>query len=133
MPRKKVVATEVGDNVQVKANLAFMAKVIAIVGTAVWGYSVIWNKLTTLDNGLDRVQHEGTLLGDLSARMMHIEKFAEQAKSDLDHLVEMQDMPITSDHQQFERLKYLEKELDRLRDKIDNHLPILHHGETSER
>ena len=120
--RKRKVATEVGENVQVKANLAFMAKVIAIVGTAVWGYSVIWNKLTTLDNGLDRVQHEGTLLGDLSARMMHIEKFAEQAKSDLDHLVEMQDMPITSDHQQFERLKYLEKELDRLRDKIENHL-----------
>jgi hypothetical protein len=111
------MATEVGDNVQVKANLAFMAKVIAIVGTCVWGYSVIWNKLTTLDNGLDRVQHEGTLLGDLSARIMHLEKFAEQAKSDLEHLVEMQDMPITSDHQQFERLKYLEKELDRLRDK----------------
>jgi hypothetical protein len=122
MPRKKVVATEVGDNVQVKANLAFMAKVIAIVGTAVWGYSVIWNKITTLDNGLNRVQHEGTLLGDLSARMMHIEKFAEQAKADLDNLVGKQDEPITSDHQQFERLKYLEKELDRLRDKMENHL-----------
>ena len=99
------MATEVGDNVQVKANLAFMAKVIAIVGTCVWGYSVVWNKLATLDNGLDRVQHEGTLLGDLSARMMHIEKFAEQAKKDLDHLVEMQDAPITSDFQQFELLK----------------------------
>ena len=116
------MATEVGDNVQVKANLAFMAKVIAIVGTAVWGYSVIWNKLSTLDNGLDRVQHEGSLLGDLSARMMHIEKFAEQAKADLDNLVEKQDDPITSDHQQFERIKYLEKELDRLRNKIENHL-----------
>lgn len=116
------MATEVGDNVQVKANLAFMAKVIAIVGTAVWGYSVIWNKLSTLDNGLDRVQHEGTLLGDLSARMMHIEKFAEQAKADLDHLVEMQDAPITSDHKQFERLKYLEKELDGVRSKLHNHL-----------
>ena len=116
------MATEVGDNVQVKANLAFMAKVIAIVGTAVWGYSVIWNKLSTLDNGLDRVQHEGSLLGDLSARMMHLEKFAEQAKADLDNLVEKQDEPITSDYQQFERLKYLEKELDRLRNKIENHL-----------
>lgn len=113
------MTAEVGETTQVKANLAFMAKVIAIVGTAVWGYSVIWNKLTTLDNGLDRVQHEGTLLGDLSARIMHLEKFAEQAKSDLEHLVEMQDMPITSDHQQFERLKYLEKELDRLRNKVE--------------
>ena len=118
----KNMATEIGDNVQVKANLAFMAKVIAIVGTCVWGYSVVWNKLMVLDSSLDRVQHEGTLLGDLSARMMHIEKFAEQSKADLDHLLEMQDSPITSDFQQFERIKYLEKELDRLRDKLENHL-----------
>jgi len=118
----KNMATEIGDNVQVKANLAFMAKVIAIVGTCVWGYSVVWNKLMVLDSNLDRVQHEGTLLGDLSARMMHIEKFAEQSKVDLDHLLEMQDSPITSDFQQFERIKYLEKELDRLRDKLENHL-----------
>ena len=118
----KNMATEIGDNVQVKANLAFMAKVIAIVGTCVWGYSVVWNKLMVLDSSLDRVQHEGTLLGDLSARMMHLEKFAEQSKVDLDHLLEMQDSPITSDFQQFERIKYLEKELDRLRIKMDNHL-----------
>ena len=118
----KNMATEIGDNVQVKANLAFMAKVIAIVGTCVWGYSVVWNKLMVLDSSLDRVQHEGTLLGDLSARMMHLEKFAEQSKVDLDHLLEMQDAPITSDHQQFERIRYLEKELDRMRDKLENHL-----------
>ena len=115
----KSMATEIGENVQVKANLAFMAKVIAVVGSVVWGYSVIWNKINELDNGLGRVQHEGTMLGDLSARMMHIEKFAEQSKADLDHLLEMQDAPITSDHQQFERLKYLEKELDILRGKFD--------------
>ena len=118
----KGMATEIGENVQVKANLAFMAKVIAIVGTCVWGYSVVWNKLMVLDSSLDRVQHEGTLLGDLSARMMHIEKFAEQSKADLNHLLEMQDAPITSDHQQFERIRYLEKELDRMRDKLDNYL-----------
>ena len=118
----KSMATEIGENVQVKANLAFMAKVIAIVGSVVWGYSVIWNKINELDNGLGRVQHEGTMLGDLSARMMHLEKFAEQSKVDLDHLLEMQDSPITSDFQQFERIKYLEKELDRLRDKLENHL-----------
>ena len=115
----KTMATELGDNVQVKANLTFMAKVIAVVGSVVWGYSVVWNKIIALDSGLDRVQHEGTLLGDLSARMMHIEKFAEQSKADLNHLIEMQDAPITSDHQQFERIRYLEKELDRLRDKVE--------------
>jgi hypothetical protein len=115
----KTMATELGDNVQVKANLAFMAKVIAVVGSVVWGYSVVWNKIIALDSGLDRVQHEGTLLGDLSARMMHIEKFAEQSKADLDHLLEMQDKPITSDFQQFERIRYLEKELDILRSTVD--------------
>jgi hypothetical protein len=31
----------------------------------------------------------------------------------------MQDSPITSDYQQFERLKYIEKELDRLRDRVE--------------
>ena len=116
----KSMATELGESTQVKANLAFMAKVIAIVGTCVWGYSVVWNKLMVLDSSLDRVQHEGTLLGDLSARMMHLEKFAEQSKADLNHLLEMQDAPITSDHQQFERIRYLEKEVDRLRAKFDN-------------
>ena len=115
----KSMTTELGENTQVKANLAFMAKVIAVVGTCVWGYSVVWNKLMVLDSSLDRVQHEGTLLGDLSARMMHIEKFAEQSKADLNHLLEMQDAPITSDHQQFERIRYLEKELDILRMKVD--------------
>ena len=78
----KSMATEIGENVQVKANLAFMAKVIAVVGSVVWGYSVIWNKINELDNGLGRVQHEGTMLGDLSARMLHIEKFAEQLDED---------------------------------------------------
>ena len=54
--------------------------------------------------------------------MMHIEKFAEQAKTDLQNLVGKQDEPITSDYQQFERIKYLEKELDRLRSKMETHL-----------
>jgi len=79
-------------------------------------------RLNTLDMQLERVTHESTLLGDLSARMMHIEKFAEQAKTDLQNLVGKQDDPITSDYQQFERIKYLEKELDRLRSKMETHL-----------
>jgi hypothetical protein len=114
----KAPTTELGDNVQVKANLAFMAKVIAICGSLIWGYSVIFHKLNELDSGLNKVQHEGTLLGDLSARMMHLEKYMEQSKADLEHLMSLQDAPITSDYQQFERIKYLEKELDRLRDKF---------------
>jgi len=56
--------------------------------------------------------------------MMHIEKFAEQSKSDLEHLMTLQDAPITSDYQQFERIKYLEKELDRLRYVVDQMSPF---------
>jgi hypothetical protein len=46
------------ENTQVKANLAFMAKTIALVGTAVWGYSVVWNKISALENENIRMHHE---------------------------------------------------------------------------
>ncbi len=49
---------EIGENTQVKANIAFMAKVIAIVGSAVWGYSVIWNKINTIEVQMMRIDHE---------------------------------------------------------------------------
>ncbi len=52
------MAAEVSENTQVKANLAFMAKVIAGVGTVVWGYSVVWNKLSSLEMELLRLKHE---------------------------------------------------------------------------
>ena len=48
---------EINENMQVKANLAFMAKTISLVGTAVWGYSVIWNKISTIENELIRMNH----------------------------------------------------------------------------
>ena len=52
------MATELGESTQVKANLAFVAKVIAIVGTCVWGYSVLWNKLNALDLEILRLKHD---------------------------------------------------------------------------
>lgn len=54
----KNMATELGEGTQVKANLAFVAKVIAIVGSVVWGYSVIWNKLNALDLEIMRLKHD---------------------------------------------------------------------------
>tara|TARA_B100001939_G_scaffold90444_2_gene77503 strand:- start:4451 stop:4774 length:324 start_codon:yes stop_codon:yes gene_type:complete len=54
----KDMATELGESTQVKANLAFVAKVIAIVGSVVWGYSVIWNKLNALDLEIMRLKHD---------------------------------------------------------------------------
>ena len=79
-----------------------MAKVIAIVGTAVWGYSVIWNKINELDNTWE-MSNTKVLCLAIYLLADALEKFAEQAKADLDHLVEMQDAPITSDYQQFEK------------------------------
>jgi hypothetical protein len=107
------------ESTQLKTNAAFAGKLILAVASGVWLWGELTNRMSSMEMQMGRVQHESTLLGDLSARVMHIEKFTEQAKADLDHLVEMQDSPITSDHQQFERLKYLEKELDRLRDKVE--------------
>lgn len=48
----------ISENTQVKANLAFMAKTITLVGTAVWGYSVVWNKISALENENIRMRHE---------------------------------------------------------------------------
>ena len=50
--------TELNDNTSAKIQLAFAAKVIGIVGTIVWGYSVIVNRLNTIENDIVRIQHE---------------------------------------------------------------------------
>tara|TARA_R100000700_G_scaffold40199_2_gene55111 strand:- start:156 stop:509 length:354 start_codon:yes stop_codon:yes gene_type:complete len=55
---EKEKALGLSEGMQVKANLAFMAKTITLVGTAVWGYSVIWNKINTIENDLVRMKHE---------------------------------------------------------------------------
>jgi len=55
---EKEKALGLSESTQVKANLAFMAKTITLVGTAVWGYSVIWNKINTIENDLVRMKHE---------------------------------------------------------------------------
>ena len=58
MVSEKEKALGLSEGMQVKANLAFMAKTITLVGTAVWGYSVIWNKINTIENDLVRMKHE---------------------------------------------------------------------------
>ena len=62
------MATEVGENMQVKANLAFMVKTIALVGTAVWGYSEIWNKIKTIENDIIRMSHTMELNNEFRIR-----------------------------------------------------------------
>lgn len=113
---------EVNETMKVSSNLQFVLKCVGICGAIVWGYSVLIARLNTLDMEVERVQHESTLLGDLSARVMALEKFADQTNRSVEHLLSLQDAPITSDHQQFERIKYLEKEMDAVREKLDMHL-----------
>ena len=56
------------------------------------------------------------IYSQLDSRLAFVEKEISSMTENVDKLLEMQDAPITSDYQQFERLKYLEKELDRIRD-----------------
>lgn len=107
------------ETTKLSTNATFAGKLILAVASGVWLWSELTNRMSSMEMQMGRVQHESTLLGDLSGRVMHLEKFAEQHKGDVEHLMSMQDEPITSDHQQFERLKYLEKELDLLRSKVE--------------
>lgn len=50
--------SELNENSTAKVQLAFAAKVIALVGSLVWGYSVIVNRLNTIENDIIRMQHE---------------------------------------------------------------------------
>jgi len=54
--RKQVA--EITQNTQFKANLAFAVKVIAIVATAVWTYSAVVNRLSTLEMNMIRLEQQ---------------------------------------------------------------------------
>lgn len=49
---------EINENASAKVQLAFAAKVIALVGTCVWGYSVIVNRLNNIEMNQSRMHHE---------------------------------------------------------------------------
>lgn len=116
---KKESEASFSENTRLSTNAAFAGKLILAVASGVWLWSELTNRMSSMEMQMGKVQHESTQLGDLNGRVMHLEKFAEQHKGDVEHLMSLQDAPITSDHQQFERIKYLEKELDRLRDKVE--------------
>ena len=52
------MATEVGENTQIKANLAFVGKTIGIVGASVWFYSSMIADIQSIDVELMRLNHE---------------------------------------------------------------------------
>jgi hypothetical protein len=49
---------ELNEQATAKVQLAFAAKVIGLVGTLVWGYSAIVNRLNTIENDIVRMHHE---------------------------------------------------------------------------
>ena len=57
------------------------------------------------------------IYSQLDSRLSFVEKEIQMLNKNIESLLSLQDRPISSDHIQFERIKYLEKELDRLRDK----------------
>ena len=97
------VMKELNENTQVKANIAFVAKVIGIVGTAVWGYSVLWNKLNTLDLEIMRIKHDVELNAEFRVKWPRGELGA-----------------LPADARQDLRLDIYEKEIDKLKMIVDD-------------
>ena len=99
----------ISENTQVKANLAFMAKTIALVGTAVWGYSVVWNKIMALENNLARLTHTIELNSEFRVKWPR---------------GELGSLP--ADSEQNMRLTHIEGEID----KLDGYVDRLRHPES---
>lgn len=100
------------ENTQVKANLAFMAKTIGLVGTAVWGYSVIWNKISTIENDIIRMNHEMELNSEFRVKWPRGEIGA-----------------LPADAQQDMKILHLEGRVD----KLDGHVDNLRYGNDNSR
>ena len=52
------MAQEVGENTQIRANLAFVGKTIGIVGASVWFYSSMVADIQSINVDLMRIHHE---------------------------------------------------------------------------
>ena len=102
---------EINENASAKVQLAFAAKVIALVGTAVWGYSVIVNRLNTIEMDLGRIQHELELNSEFRIKWPR---------------GEIGSLP--ADAQQDMKIQHLEGRVD----KLDGHVANLRYGVTGE-
>ena len=98
---------EINQNSSAKVQLAFAAKVIALVGTCVWGYSVIVNRLNTIEMDQDRMQHEMELNSEFRIKWPR---------------GEIGSLP--ADAQQDMKIQHLEGRVD----KIDGHVDNLRYG-----
>jgi len=98
---KKKIA-EISQNTQFKANLAFAIKVIAIVATAVWTYSAVVNRLSTLEMNMVRLEQQIEMNSEFRVKWPRGELGA-----------------LPDDAEQNMRLKYIESRMDKHEDLID--------------
>lgn len=98
---KKQVA-EISQNTQFKANLAFAIKVVAIVATAVWTYSAVVNRLSTLEMNLIRLEQQIEMNSEFRVKWPRGELGA-----------------LPDDAEQNMRLKFIESRLGKTEDLID--------------
>lgn len=87
--------TEINENASAKVQLAFAAKVIALVGTCVWGYSVIVNRLNNIEMNQSRMHHEIKLnnefrikwpRGEILLKIQHLEGRVDKLDGHVDNL-----------------------------------------------
>ena len=100
------VMKELNENTQVKANLAFVAKVIGIVGTAVWGYSVLWNKLNALDLEIMRIKHDVELNAEFRVKWPRGELGALPADATQDMRLMVMEKQVGKHEELLENLRY---------------------------
>tara|TARA_Y100000114_G_C11708526_1_gene302205 strand:- start:125 stop:445 length:321 start_codon:yes stop_codon:yes gene_type:complete len=98
---------ELNEQATAKVQLAFAAKVIGLVGTLVWGYSAIVNRINTLENDIVRMSHELELNSEFRTKWPRGEMGALPADA-------TQDMNI----------EHLKSRVD----KLDDHVDKLRHG-----
>ena len=95
--------TQLGEDSAARVNLQFAAKVITLVGTVVWGYSVVWNKINAIELDIERVKHELELNSEFRVKWPRGELGA-----------------LPDDAEQNMRLKYLESVVDKMQENVDD-------------
>lgn len=91
------------ENTQVKANLAFAIKLILGIGTIVWTYSVIVNRITALEIDSMRIRHEVESNSEFRVKWPRGELGA-----------------LPADSEQNLRLKYLEQDMSNVQNHVDD-------------
>ncbi len=90
------------ENTQVKANLAFAIKLILGIGTIVWTYSVVVNRIAALEIDSMRIKHEVEANSEFRVKWPRGELGA-----------------LPADAEQNLRLKYLEHDMNNVQNHVD--------------